>query len=97
MGASIVTTASSDALNNINKTKEESKPTPTPPPECPMHADNKDKLPTSHQQKNLNQQATPPPECPMHADNKDKATSVLSAECPITGDKGDINMLNMVS
>jgi hypothetical protein len=96
MGASIVTTASSDALNNINKVKEEStKPnTTSPPPECPMHADNKDKAPTTHEQYNLNQSVSPPPECPMHAENK--AKSVLSNECPIGGEKNDINMLNMV-
>jgi hypothetical protein len=99
MGASMVTTASSDALNNINKVKEEStKPnTTSPPPECPMHAENKDKAPASHEQYNLNQSASPPSECPMHAENKEnKAKSVLSNECPIGGEKNDINMLNMV-
>lgn len=78
MGASMVTTASTDALHNINKVADESK---------------KQNVPHPQQHQNINQ--SPPPECPMHAENKSK-TSSNSSECPITGEKGDINLLNMV-
>jgi hypothetical protein len=79
MGASLVTTASADAINNISKLDEQKQQQAVNP----------------HQHiKNFTNSAEIPPECPMHAEHK--KTKPAAAECPITGEKGDMNMLNMV-
>ena len=81
MGANLVNAASVDAINNINKPTEEIKK-----PDTPNHNMSQSSATTTQ---------TPPPECPMHAQNKNPNPGI--GECPITGDKGEINMLNMVS